>query len=53
MHWPNLKREQAERLAAGAAGLLAALVLIAGIFALLTHQSPVIPEFPALLGTTF
>lgn len=34
MHWPNLRREQAERLALGAVGLLMAALVIGGVYAL-------------------
>jgi hypothetical protein len=50
MHWPHLKREQTERLMIGAAGLLGALILIGGVFALLTKQVPGTYEVPPLFG---
>lgn len=34
VHWPNLRREQAERLALGAVGLLMAALVIGGVYAL-------------------
>lgn len=40
MHWPSVRREQAERIAVGTAGLLAALLLIGGLFALFTDRPP-------------
>lgn len=50
MHWPNMRREQAERVAVGTAGLLAALLLIGGLFALFTDRLSTMPEIPALMG---
>lgn len=38
MHWPNMRREQAERIVTGTAGLLAALLLIGAVFALFTDR---------------
>jgi hypothetical protein len=48
-----MRREQAERVAMGAAGLLTALLLIGGIFALFTKKLSWAPEMSRTLMGLF
>lgn len=45
VHWPNLGREQTERLALGAGGVVIAALLLGGVYALFTGQIPGWAEF--------